>query len=171
MIRAKVKTSSSKPGSLVQLGVPVLCETVSRAVRTVSSLTTSPPSVLTKGALRDSRLRPRRPPPGQSWATQRPARVSAEIPNSHHFERAFTSGPQVVAGGVAHRGSGELPPAPAKRVVWLRLRRGRARAANGPVGNAPRRHRPDRAGAIADKPQSPARHRPRRLPPGPAQCR
>src|SRR5438093_7064462 len=35
-MRAKVKTSFSNPGSLVQLGVPVLCDGISRAVRQVS---------------------------------------------------------------------------------------------------------------------------------------
>ena len=35
-MRTKVKTSFSKPGALVQWGVPVLCEGTSRAVRTSS---------------------------------------------------------------------------------------------------------------------------------------
>ncbi len=43
MMRVKVNTSFSKPGALVQSGVRVLCQAVSRAVRTVSSFTTSPP--------------------------------------------------------------------------------------------------------------------------------
>src|ERR1043166_1965128 len=58
-MRAKVKTSLSKPGSLVQFGVPVLCEPISRAVRQVSY----------------SGRQPSPPPhrPRQRWAVARPA--------------------------------------------------------------------------------------------------
>ena len=60
MIRANVNTSFSNPASFVQLGVPVLCEAISRAVRTVSGSTVSPPSVQV-GLLKSSPPQPRRP--------------------------------------------------------------------------------------------------------------
>ena len=66
-IRAKVKTSFSKPGSLVQVGVPVLCETTSRAVRQVSysGRQCSPP-----------------PHPPQRWAVLTPA-ASRRMASEH----------------------------------------------------------------------------------------
>ncbi len=44
MIRVKVKTSFSNPGGFFHSGNVMLCEIVSRAVRTVFSSTNPPPS-------------------------------------------------------------------------------------------------------------------------------
>src|ERR1041384_2198098 len=71
MTRAKVNTSCLKPGALVQLGVPVLCDSVWRAVRSVSSSTTKPPSIRIK--LPESLVREPEPERDRNCAPQLPA--------------------------------------------------------------------------------------------------
>src|SRR5450759_4844607 len=146
--RTNVNTSFSKPGALVQLGVPVLCVGTSRAVR-VSSLI-QPPSLHS----------PLRPPPKtpprnrRCWASTMP---SAHIKNKNMIPHFFMASldrrchwllvaaiyfrfPKAAAG---RRGSGAPPPRPPGHAVSPRLRHRRVCEAATPVENAPP---PDRAG-------------------------
>src|ERR1041385_7043796 len=74
-MRVKVKTSFANSMLLVQFGVSSSMFIVSRAVRTVSSLTYWPPSVGTMGPRSPPYMPPRRrPPPGPNCAKQTLAR-------------------------------------------------------------------------------------------------
>src|SRR4051812_15374550 len=100
-MRVKVKTSLANSMLLVQFGVSSSMFIVSRAVRTVSSLTYWPPSVRTIGPRSPPppNIPPpprRRPPSGPNWAKQTPARASSAKRRRNwrdDFMQAFGPGP------------------------------------------------------------------------------